>query len=164
MDDVERIRSALSGVQSASREGRRPGTTPWLVKTQVGWAREIPTVNLGLLGGARLSRRVVREMGQMADQIETGAVAFTTGGGGKGSLGPRSPVGIAVREELIKLCEAHETWTFVATGHTQYTLIIDVSKAPPTATNELGPLFYVLSTGFGVAVVLAVLQMLGVFG
>jgi len=163
MDDVARIQSALAQVQTASREARRPGTTPWLVKTHVGWVHDVPTIDLSLLGGARLARRVVRQIKLIADDIETGAVAFTTGSGSRGSMGPHSAVGTAVRDELTQMCAERE-WSFVASSHTQYTLIIDAEKAPLAAQNELGMLFYALTGGFGVAVVLAVLQMFGVFG
>ncbi len=161
MDDVERIREALAGVQTSSRERRRPGSTPWLVKTHVGWVRQVPTIDLSLLGGARLARRLVREVQRLTGDLDTGAVAFITG---SGSAGPHSAVGTAVREELTKICGEREAWTFVATSHTQYTFIYDATRAPIAATNELGTLYYLLAGGFGLAVVLAVLQMLGVFG
>jgi hypothetical protein len=131
----------------------------WLVKTHVGWIREVPTVDLSLLGGARLARRVVREIKNLSDQIETGAVAFNTGAGSRGSLGPHSAMGKAVRDELERICAERGPWKFIATSHTQYTFIIDPEKAPQAATNDLGTLFYVLAGAFGLAVLAAVMNM-----
>jgi len=147
MDDVARLRAALTALEPDADQLDWAAQRPWRAATHVRWEGELPSLDLHDLN-ARLARRAVDALLGEAGALETGAVRVITGRGRR-SMGP-GVLGDLVRSRIGNQLE--EGWRFHPSGAGAYVLITDARRAPRSATGALSPWFW-----FGVALAVGLL-------
>lgn len=156
MDDVDRLREALSEVETSARMLRWADERPWTVRTHVHWSGDLPEIDLHDLD-ARHARLAVRASTTV--RLQTGALRYVTGRG-RHSTGPGGVLGHVVRHELRKMAESRG-WRIRPAGAARWLLITDPDNAPPSATGEFGWGMRLLLLGFAAAAVLALARAAG---
>jgi hypothetical protein len=159
MNDITRIRSRLAELEPEADTQHWAKTRPWRVNTHVFTEGRLPVVDLHDLN-AKLARRAVRALIDDAETFENGALRFVVGRG-RHSMGPGGTLGKVVRKEL-KRAVANRDWKFRASGAT-LTLITDPSRAPASATGDLGLGFWILMLGFAGAAIFVAGTKIGIW-
>lgn len=159
MDDVGILRKRLRSVQADATGLAWAKERPWRVSTHVFWQAEMPTVD-GHDLNAKLMKRVLAEVLDVAPSLRTGAVLVVTGRG-RHSLGAGSVLAQIVQGTLGRAA-AEQGWHLTSWGPAAWVLVVDPAKAPRTATGGGGWGLWLLFVGFVAAAAAAVLHELGV--
>lgn len=147
MSDIERIRTTLRTIEAEADSLSWAESRPWRTGTHVFAQGALPVVDLHDLN-AKLARQAVRAVLEFGAELEAGAVRFVVGRG-RHSMGPGGTLGKVVRKELKRVV-TDRGWRFRADAAT-LTLIVDPTRAPASATGDLGLGFWLLIGGFAAA-------------
>jgi len=169
VDDVERLRAALAGVEEEAKALPWANDRGWRTASHVWMEHGAPTIDLHDLN-VKLANAAVEAVVELAPACESGGFVFVTGRGTH-SLGGRSDLADSVASALDRHAR-EKGWGWRPSRAGRLVLVTDPARAPTVATGAL-PLpivggavaFVLLALYFAppVGIVLAVVAAVGWF-
>ena len=169
MRDLERLRTALAGVEEEAKSLPWANDRGWRVASHVWSEHSAPTIDLHDLN-VKLANQVVDAVAEVAPSCESGGFVFVTGRGTH-SLGGRSDLADSVASTLDGHARARG-WAWHPSRAGRLVLVTDPRRAPSVATGNLpipivagAVAFLLLALYFAppAGIVLTVLAVLGWF-